>query len=564
MKKLMKLLPFYLPFLFFGLFATAQTEAKKVLPNGWHLMDRAETGAFGISLDKAYQFVKGKKSNTVVVAVIDSGIDTLHEDLKEVLWRNPKEIPGNGIDDDKNGYVDDINGWNFIGGKDGRNVTVDSYERDRVYHAYKDKYEEKEIDPATLQKDELAIYKMWIKAKTEMFESEETVDILILKMVYQNLADADSSLKIAMGKEIFTGKELEEFKPIGSWLTRAKSSLLGLMKANEAMEATNEEFMGEFKSYLGREQRKAEAKDKAPEKFRTNIVKDNYTDFNDRFYGNNNIYVDEISAHHGTHVSGIIAAKRNNKIGIDGIADNVRIMTIRAVPDGDEHDKDIALGIRYAVDNGAQVINMSFGKYFSPEKKWVDEAVLYAKSKGVLFVAAAGNESFNADSLIHFPSRLLDSGKEVTNWITVGASADLSFDQVSPEGNPFSSLTAGFSNYGKKEVDVFAPGMKIYSTVPGGNTYANANGTSMASPVVAGVAAFILSYYLDLSAEQIKYVIENSSVVPPNNVIKPCTSEVVKLSDLSKSGGVINAFEAIKLASTLKGERATNKSLKPF
>ena len=245
MKKLIKFLPFYLPFLFFGFFATAQTEAKKVLSNGWHLMDQAETGAFGISLDKAYQFVKGKKSKTVIVAVIDSGIDTLHEDLKEVLWKNPKEIPGNGLDDDKNGYIDDVNGWNFIGGKDGRNVTVDSYERNRVYHAYKDKYEGKEIDPSTLSKDELVLYKMWSKAKKEMFESEETVDILILKMVYQNLTDADSSLKIAMGKEVFTGKELEEFKPAGNWLIRAKSSLLGLMKANEAMEATNEDFMGE-------------------------------------------------------------------------------------------------------------------------------------------------------------------------------------------------------------------------------------------------------------------------------------------------------------------------------
>ncbi|HLF45297.1 MAG TPA: S8 family peptidase, partial [Chitinophagaceae bacterium] len=513
MKRLFRFLPLYLAVILFSFPSLAQEEAKKVLPNGWHLMDKGQSGFSGISLDKAYQFVKGKKSNTVIVAVIDSGVDTLHEDLKEVLWRNPKEVPGNGIDDDKNGYIDDIYGWNFIGGKDGRNVTEDSYERDRVYHAYKDRFEGKEINDDKISKEELVIYKMWRKAKDELFAEDESVDLLILKMVYQNLSNADSLLKIALGKEVYTGTDLEKFQAPTEKINRSKASILGLMKAYEAMEVTNKEFIGDFKSYLDSEQKKNKAKEVAPENFRGNIVNDNYPDFNDRFYGNNNVFVDEKSAHHGTHVSGIIGARRNNKTGVDGIADNVRIMSIRAVPDGDEHDKDIALAIRYAVDNGAQVINMSFGKYFSPEKNWVDEAVQYAQDKGVLIVAAAGNESFNADSLIHFPSRVLNNGITVTNWIAVGASGDLSISQFTREGTKFSSLTAGFSNYGKTEVDVFAPGMRIYSTVPGGNTYGNADGTSMASPVVAGVAALIRSYYPDLTAEQVKDVLMSSTVM---------------------------------------------------
>ena len=545
----------------------AQTSVKESLPNGWHLQDLKESGANGISLDKAYQFVKGKKSNTVIVAVIDSGVDTLHEDLKEVLWRNPKEIPGNGVDDDKNGYVDDIYGWNFLGNQDGRNVTVDSYERDRVYHGYKNKYEGKEIDPKSLSKEEATEYEMWSKARAEMFGEPDgpEIDLAILKIAYENLSKSDSLLQKALGKKEFTGKELEKAELNDLKLMNAKNALYNLMKANDALEATNADFMGEFRDYLNGQQRKAEAKDKAPKNYRADIVKDNYQDFNDRYYGNNNVFVDNKSAFHGTHVAGIIGAKRDNKKGVDGVADNVRIMSLRAVPDGDEHDKDIALAIRYAADNGAQVINMSFGKSFSPEKKWVDEAVEYAKSKGVLLVHAAGNDHSNIDTTWNFPNAVyLENKKKASNWITVGASGDPKLDQITDEGIRFNSLTAGFSNYGKEEVDVFAPGMKIYSTIPGGTTYGNAQGTSMASPVVAGLAALILEYYPNLSAEQVKYVIEKSAVAPAAEVNVPNSDKKLKLSDISKSGGIINAYEALKLAATLKGERQSGKALKAF
>jgi subtilisin family serine protease len=252
------------------------------------------------------------------------------------------------------------------------------------------------------------------------------------------------------------------------------------------------------------------------------------------------------TAMHGTHVSGIIAGARNNGIGIDGIADNVRIMMVRAVPDGDEHDKDIALAIRYAVDNGAKVINMSFGKSFSPQKQWVDEAVRYAESKGVLMVHAAGNDGANIDTAYNFPTPVFKSdGNIATNWITVGASGD-------PKNG---GLVASFSNYGKKNVDVFAPGVNIYSSVPTGNAYANESGTSMASPVTAGVAAFLLEYYPTLTAQQLKYIIEKSSVVTNVPVTIPGTDQKAKLSDISKTGGLINVYEAAKLAESMTSNK---------
>ena len=545
----------------------AQNSVKQSVPNGWHLQDPSTTGAWGISLDKAYEFVKGKKSKTVIVAVLDGGIDTAQEDLKEVLWRNTKEIAGNGKDDDKNGYVDDIYGWNFLGGKDGKSVTKTSLERDRVYYAYRSKYEDKQIDKQTLSKDELYQYEMWSKAKEELFKGESlsSLEIVFMRKAYTNLLKADSILQGALQKPVYTGKELEKFAAPTEKIKMSQMAMLDLMQANNMTDITNKDFMDGFKGYLDQEQDKADAKEKAPPAYREDIVKDNYSDFNDRYYGNGNLYVPHnLSSMHGTHVAGIIAAQRNNKKGMDGVADNVRIMSVRVVPDGDEYDKDVALGIRYAVDNGAQVINMSFGKYFSPEKKWVDDAVKYAESKGVLLISAAGNENFNADSMIHFPNNILLDGTITKNWITVGASSDMTIPQVSKEdGASYNSIVAYFSNFGKS-VDVFAPGMKIYSTVPE-NHYESEQGTSMASPVVAGIAALILEYYPNLSAEQVKYCIEKSAVVPPSSlkVIEPGSNKEAKITELSKTGGIVNAYEAIKLASTLKGERTTSQ-MKPF
>ena len=536
------------------IFATsviAQT-SKKEAPKGWHLMDKEKSGFYGVSIDKAYDFAKSKnlKSKTVIVAVIDSGIDTLHEDLKPILWVNKKEIPNNNIDDDKNGYADDVHGWNFIGGKDGRNVKENSLEVNRVYHMYKSKYEGKTINENELNAADLEEYAMWKKAEKKTMGSQEGgADVVIMKKFLANTKKADSTLKVAMGKEIYTGTELDAYTTKNDAEKKAKVNLLGLMKGNNQMEATNKEFITGFEDYVSGEERKQEAKTKAPFDYRGDIVKDNPTDFNDKNYGNKDIMA--ATSSHGTHCSGIIGAIRGNGKGVDGVASDVRIMTIRAVPDGDEHDKDVALAIRYAVDNGAQIISMSFGKDFSPRKDWVDDAVKYAESKDVLLVHAAGNDAKDVDTEDNFPSALFKDGKyRPNNYITVGASGD-------PTNG---GLTANFSNYGKNEVDVFAPGVQIYSSVPGGNTYGNASGTSMACPLVAGIAALTLQYYPNLSAKQLKYVIEKSAIQPDQKVMKPGSDEKVNLSDLSKTGGIANACDALKLASTIKGER---KVLKP-
>jgi cell wall-associated protease len=534
----------------FSLSASAQNTVQVAdpVPNGWHLKDRQKDGFYGISLPQAYEFVKGRKSKTVVVAVIDSGIDTLHEDLKSVLWTNTKEIPGNGKDDDRNGYVDDVHGWNFIGGRDGRNVKEDSYEAARVYHRYKAKFQNV-TNPSTLSKEDQELYKSWTKASESIAgDPAELFQLTLIKNAYKSAAKADSTLRKEMGKEEFKASEVKDFQPASDDAKKAKRSFLYLFEGLQIdLTRTNKEVLAEISEYVEGQERKAEAADKAPREYRGEIVKDNEADINDRFYGNNDVMAN--TPFHGTHVAGIIGAVRNNGKGIDGIADNVRIMAIRAVPDGDEHDKDVALAIRYAVDNGAKIINMSFGKGFSPEKHWVDDAVKYAESKGVLLVHAAGNDASNNDTTDNFPNPIYKGqAKKSSTWLTVGASGD-------PKNG---GLVASFSNFGKSEVDVFAPGHQIYSTIPGGNTYGNASGTSMASPVTAGVAAFILSYYPELTAQQLKQVIEQSAVDPGITVTNPGTGETAKLSEISKTGGVVNAYEAARLAASLtsKGNNA--------
>ena len=535
--------------LFSGAAMFSQT-SKGVLPKNWYLQDKDSTGIYGISLDKAYDFVKAKKikSRQVVVAVIDSGIDTLHEDLKPIMWTNPKEIPYNGIDDDKNGYIDDIHGWNFLGGKDGRSVKQDSYEAARVYNKLKLKYGSLIPDESSLKpedKEELEIFK---KAQQKIIGDVNPAEIAFMKKLLPGFLKGDSVIAAGLGKEEYNCTDLEKYTADNADAKMTKAFLLQLCKGNGSDEITNKQIIDEFDGQI----RKADAGNNSPKEYRKEIVKDDETDINDRFYGNNDIMAS--TPFHGTHCAGIIAAVRNNNKGIDGIADNVRIMMVRAVPDGDEHDKDIALAIRYAVDNGAQIISMSFGKDFSPEKIWVDDAVKYAEQKGVLLVHAAGNDSKNIDSADNFPTAVYKNATgKATNWITVGASG------VPKNGG----VTARFSNYGKKEVDIFAPGVQIYSTIPGGTTYGNASGTSMACPVVAGTAAFILGYYPTLTAQQLKYVIEKSAKAPAEDVDIPGTEDKTPLSEISKTGGLLDAYAAITLAGTLKGERKISKEVLP-
>jgi subtilisin family serine protease len=527
----------------------AQTSMETV-PNGWHWLDREKDGVFGISLDKAYDSLLNnrKAARTIVVAVIDSGIDSVHEDLKPVLWRNTGEIPGNGIDDDRNGYIDDLHGWNFLGSKDGRNVGKDSYEAARVYYRLKAKYGSGQVDASVLNATERHEYETYRKSK-ERIESqakEASMYVLFLGNVVDKLPTADSLLRGALGKDVFTGNELSKLKPETPEVGKAKGTLLGLFQQTQQMDNTNKNLIREITTFLEGERGKVEAARQAPRDYRGEVVGDNYEDVNDRGYGNYDLMASDPS--HGTHVAGIIGAVRNNGKGVQGVADNVRIMTLRAVPDGDEHDKDIANAIRYAADNGAWVINMSFGKSFSPQKKWVDDAVRYAESKGVLLIHAAGNDAKNIDIEDNFPNPKFDndSTRQATNWITVGASG--------PKGD---MIAADFSNYGRA-VDVFAPGVEIYSTLPGGDQYGNQQGTSMASPVVAGLAALILSHYPTLSPNQVKEVIERSVTTVTVPVVMPGSEAKISFQDLCRTGGIVNAYEAIKLASTLKGNRMLN------
>ena len=524
--------------------------SKLEIPKNWHTQNQDSTGIYGISLDKAYGFINSKKikSKQVVVAVIDSGIDTLHEDLKSVLWTNPKEIPYNGIDDDKNGYIDDVHGWNFLGGKDGRNVKKDSYEAARVYNKLKLKFENLTVDESKLSDSEKIEWANFNKTKQRLVGDINPEEIAFIKKLMPVFLKGDSVITKDLGKKEYNCKDLDKYVTTNADAKKTKMFLLQLCKGNGTDDITNNQIIDEFDGQI----RKSEAADHAPEEYRKLIVQDDETNINDRNYGNNDLMA--ANPFHGTHCAGIIAAVRNNKIGMDGIADNVKIMMVRAVPDGDEHDKDIALAIRYAVDNGAQVISMSFGKEFSPEKQWVDEAVQYAEKMGVLLVHAAGNDGKNVDTTDNFPSPIYKATNiKATNWITVGASGD-------PSNG---GIAANFSNYGKKEVDIFAPGVQIYSTMPGGDKYGEASGTSMACPVVAGTAALIMSYYPALSAQQIKYVIEKSANQINEVVKQPGSDLTVPFNELSKSGGLLNAYSAIQLASTLKGERKMAKEKLP-
>ncbi|HEY8689425.1 MAG TPA: S8 family peptidase [Chitinophagaceae bacterium] len=525
----------------------AQGNSIKETPKNWHQLDKGETGYNGISLDKAYGFVKGKKSKTVLVAVIDSGVDTTHEDLKGVLWHNPKEIPGNGIDDDHNGYVDDIYGWNFIGGKDGRNVKQDSDEGARVYYKLKAKYGDIVPDASKAKTpEERAEIEMYRKAKAKIEDGVDPADIAFIKRILPSIKIGDSIIAKELNKTEYTCEDLKNYFPTNVYALNAKAIHMATCKLNnDNNDISNKDVIEDYEKDL----RKAEVLDKAPIDYRGEIVKDDESNINDKYYGNNDVMAG--TPMHGTHCVGIIGEARGNGKGGDGIADNVKIMMIRAVPDGDEHDKDIALAIRYAVDNGAQIISMSFGKDFSPQKNWVDDAVKYAESKGVLLVHAAGNDAKNIDTADNFPNPVFEDGKGRSNtFVTIGASGDATNG----------GLTANFSNYGKKELDIFSPGVKIYSTLPG-NAYGKLSGTSMAAPVVSGVAAFLLEYYPELSAKQLKYIIEKSATTPSEKVMRPGTDKKVDLSEISKTGGFLNAYEAVKLAATIKGDRSSKEPL---
>ena len=498
----------------FGQSKQVESFGKKNL--NWFNKDVKTDKLMGTDVDKAYSLLLKdmKPKKTVIVAVIDGGVDINHEDLNGRIWINEDEIPNNNIDDDKNGYVDDVNGWNYIGNKSGENLNDENYEYTRIVKLNKE--DDKDYKKAKSLYDKELDKQQTLKENIENFES--------------NIKKAKEIIQENTGIEIKSPKDLEKVKSKDKNVKYAKSFLVkkyskGFKDSDlDGIKKRNNEKLNCYlnKSYNPR-----------------SIVGDDPLNFNDRNYGNNN--VKGPSPDHGTPVSGIIAGIRDNNKGINGIAESVKIMALRTTPNGDERDKDVALAIIYAVDNGANILNMSFGKQFSPQKEFVDEAVKYAEKHNVLIIHSAGNDGKNLDVEASFPCSSYIDGTIATNFLTVGAS-DKTLNKTLP---------AVFSNYGKNNVDIFAPGVDIVSLSPD-NSYCMLDGTSFSGPVVSGIAALILSYYPDLTPQQmISLLIDSATkITKPKKVIKPGgdKKDKVAFDALSKSGGVVNVYNALLLA----------------
>ncbi len=502
----------------------------------WNTSDLMTDTIPGMSVNRAYsEILKNKKGQTVIVGVIDSGVDIEHEDLDDVIWKNTKEIKGNGKDDDNNGYVDDIYGWNFLGKSENENL-----EYTRIIKKLKPKYQGKNI--ASVANSDKEEYQKYILAKAEYEkEYQETIGNKgQYEQILQQTKLSHEKITKAIGKAEYTQKELLAVKadtPEMQQHVAFLSQMFGFLDKGEKIPdfiANIAEGVEHFTEQLNYNLN--------PDFDGRALVGDNVDDITDVSYGDNNVMGPDPKKKgikHGTHVAGIIAAERNNGKGVNGIAQNVKIMAIRAVPNGDEYDKDIALAIRYAVDNGAKVINTSFGKYYSTHPEWVREAIKYAGQKDVLIVNAAGNEGVDIDQKAVYPNDQIDNTTEISNnFITIGA---LNYEYGT-------NLVADFSNYGKNNVDAFAPGVKIWATTPS-NTYEYLQGTSMAAPAVSGVAALIRSYYPKLKANQVKQILMDSGVATNTSVIlggDPTNTN--KFKELSKSGKMVNLYNALILA----------------
>lgn len=533
--------------------AFSQSNEEQLLDSGvtkdWFLRDPETEKLQGTSTEKTYEnLLKDKASKKIRVAVIDSGIDVDHEDLKDVIWTNPGEIAGNGVDDDKNGYIDDIHGWNFLGGKDS-SVNKDTYELTREYIRLKPLYDS--VDEKKIKKKDKEDYALWKSVKAD-FEKEVQSNKQQYELfsqqydVYQNalttLTFCDSILRYSLGVDSLSKSNLSQITPKNDTVRFAKETLANVLE-NVPGDIMVADFLQELDAYLVQLKEGVDHFQSAVEygynpDFNSRvIVGDNPNDPFEKNYGNNDVKGGD--ATHGTHVAGIIGANRKNDLGIKGIADNVEIIAIRAVPTGgDERDKDVANAIIYAVDNGAKIINMSFGKDYSPHKEAVDKAVKYAEEKGVLLMHGSGNDGENLDFKSQFPTRFYKNKKVARTWMEIGASS----------WGRDSSFVASFSNYGKKTVDLFAPGVEIYSTVPG-NAYEDLQGTSMACPMVSGVAALIWSYFPDLTATEVKDILNQSTRKFDNlKVTQPGSGDIVLFSQLSITGGMVNAYEAVRLA----------------
>jgi cell wall-associated protease len=531
---------------FTGSFIFAQTAP----PKDWFHLNKSDGKYQGVSTKQLYQeILKGRVGQQVVVAVIDSGVDYEHEDLDDVMWVNEDEIPNNGKDDDNNGYIDDIHGWNYLGNASGENTAHAKTELMRLFVEYDKQF--KDVDESSLSKSDKEKYQQYLSFQETI--EQKKAEAAENAFLYKTIGRAAERLEQAIGKDEISMEDLQNFKSDNPLLSQVSLMLVDIMKdmggsfeeIKDGLLDGAESFENTLAYYYN------------PEFNPREVIGDNPEDYDQMGYGNNDVRGPD--SDHGTHVAGIIAAERDNGLGIEGVANNVRIMSLRAVPDGDERDKDVALAIKYAVDNGAQVINMSFGKDYSPGKSAVDEAVKYALKNDVLLVHAAGNDNKEIFTKNNFPNdEFLKKGlfgpRYADNWVEVGANSWKSGED----------LAAEFSNFSAEHVDIFAPGVAIYSAEPG-NEYQNHQGTSMAGPVVAGVAALVRSYFPDLTAKQVKEVLMQSAVVQNVMVKRPGAEEgdaLVPFKRLSVSGGVVDAVKAFEVARSMKGKNRKKADLR--
>ena len=503
-----------------GVPAIPTLKALTAAPEDWQRLSPESDGVFGVGSERALTDLLNGKTPTrrVIVAVIDGGVDTAHTSLVANLWHNTKETI-NGKDDDGDGLIDDDLGWNYAGGANLKSVNAESFEVTRIYAACVGA----PAGRGTPKPDAARCDK--IKSDYDKKKTETTTQVAQITSFIQTSNAVAAVLQRAMNTQTLTRSAVDAYKPNGEqnaqardiWLQIEATGLLGT--AAEAA-LSNAQDQVKYSLDINYDSRI--------------IVGDNISDLSEKLYGNRDVTGPDAS--HGTHVAGIIGAARSGGT-VQGIAPSVQIMAVRAVPNGDERDKDIANAIRFAVDHGAHIINMSFGKSYSPGKSAVDAAAKYAESKGVLMVHAAGNDGENIDVNPSFPSVVLESKERVNNWLEVGASS----------WKGLGELAAEFSNYGRTRVDLFAPGVDILSTVPGGGTKRE-SGTSMAAPVVSGVAALLMSYFPTLTAADVREILIASARRIDVQVVKPGGTGKASFAALSSSGAVIDAYAAVKMA----------------
>lgn len=505
----------------------------------WHFKDIIDDTIPGISLEKAYNtIINETKGDEVIVAVIDMGIDINHEDLEKSIWVNSDEIPNNNLDDDNNGYIDDTNGWNFLGNSKGESAKFVNYEYTRILKKYRRFFES--MDLQTISKSDSTNYLTYLRAKTFYDNRMKFAldDTTYINMVQNAKNTAYDTIYKHYKINRLTLGNLDSLKNLN-----VNNSILQI----EIIKMTNFLKYGYTDKYISNYKLKAVERINKLLNLEYNdrfITGDNQDDLNDIKYGNNVVNANVGFFNHGTLIAGVIGADRNNKVGIKGFSNKIKIMPLSISAFGDEHDKDIALAIKYAVDNGAKVINMSFGKEFSLQKEWVFEAFKYAENNDVLIVSSAGNSNYDLNQYNdYFPNDNLENGKEVSsNFLLIGSSTyNLNEELFSP-----------FSNYGNIDVDILAPGGGFLTTSANLEKYEDTPvGTSISSAIVSGVAALIYSHYPGLAASEVKRIILESGIeynIPVKLNSETNKSKRIAINKLSKSGKIVNAYNALIMA----------------